>query len=598
MENTNGRVPQRAVLYARVSTEEQAKSGYSLAQQLEVLRKYAVSEGYEVLEEVTDPGHSGASLERPGLDRVRDLVAAGSVSVVLAQDRDRFAREPAYHYLLRKEFEEYGTKIRSLNDRGDGSPEGELTDGILDQLAKYERAKVAERTRRGLLRKAKEGKLVAGPVPNYGFRYNRTRDGYLVDEERMAVVRRIFRMVGVEGMPLHRVKRILEHERVPTPTGGRYWNNRSIRDIIMDDDYKPHSYTELRTLLSPEVAARLNSEERYGIWWFNRRRTSVRQVVETGPEGRSYRRRQKTVFRPRGEWIAVPVPYAGVPREWVDNAREAIENNRRPSSAGDRFWELLGGVFFCGGCGCRMRPDRRRRSPRDGRLYYYYRCPTRHQKGKDACSQPRSYQATQTEARVWEFIAGLLKDPDRLRAGLERMVDQERDGLRGDPEREAKEWRRKLSEVAAKRARLQDMAAEGLLTLEELRDKLTELDEVREATELELSLLQNRVERVEALQRSKVAVLASLEETVPKALGELNAEERRQLYEMLKVRLTAGVDGTLELNGKLVAKHPVCTSGTTPAVCPTHTTMAGPPIYAGSMPNPSGATTPTRTFWT
>src|SRR5918911_1077857 len=82
------------------------------------------------------------------MDRVRDLVAAGSVSVVLAQDRDRLAREPAYHYLLRLEFEEHGCKIRALNDRGDGSPEGELTDGILDQLAKYERAKTAERTRR------------------------------------------------------------------------------------------------------------------------------------------------------------------------------------------------------------------------------------------------------------------------------------------------------------------------------------------------------------------------------------------------------------------------------------------------------------------
>jgi len=78
------------------------------------------------------------------MDRVRDLVAAGGVSVVLAQDRDRFAREPAYHYLLRRKFEERGTKIRALNDRGDESPEGELTDGILDQLAKFERAKTAE----------------------------------------------------------------------------------------------------------------------------------------------------------------------------------------------------------------------------------------------------------------------------------------------------------------------------------------------------------------------------------------------------------------------------------------------------------------------
>src|ERR671927_251792 len=169
MPSTNGHGPRRAILYARVSTDEQARSGYSLAQQIEALRGYAAREGYEILEEITDAGQSGASLERPGMDRVRDLVAAGGVSVVLAQDRDRFAREPAYHYLLRKEFEEHGTKLRALNDRGDDSPEGELTDGILDQLAKFERAKTAERTRRGKVRGGREGKVVAGPHVTYGF---------------------------------------------------------------------------------------------------------------------------------------------------------------------------------------------------------------------------------------------------------------------------------------------------------------------------------------------------------------------------------------------------------------------------------------------
>jgi len=141
MPSTDG--TKRAILYARVSTDEQAKSGYSLAQQLEALRECAAREGYEVLHEVQDPGQSGASLERPGMDHVRDLVAAGGVSVVLAQDRDRFAREPAYLYLLRQEFAERRCNLRALNDRGDDSPEGELTDGILDQIARYERAKIA-----------------------------------------------------------------------------------------------------------------------------------------------------------------------------------------------------------------------------------------------------------------------------------------------------------------------------------------------------------------------------------------------------------------------------------------------------------------------
>src|SRR4051794_26798843 len=126
MLSSNGHNPKRAILYARVSTEEQVKSGYSLAQQLEALREHAAREGYEVFEEVVDPGQSGASLARPGMDRVRDLVGADGISVVLAQDRDRFAREPAYHYLLKKEFEEHGCKLWALNDRGDDTPEGQL----------------------------------------------------------------------------------------------------------------------------------------------------------------------------------------------------------------------------------------------------------------------------------------------------------------------------------------------------------------------------------------------------------------------------------------------------------------------------------------
>src|SRR5215212_3535336 len=81
--------------------------------QREVLRSYAALEGSEVLEEEQNPGESGSSLERLGMDRVRDLVAARNVSVVLLQDRDRFSRRPAYTYLLRREFEEHGCEPRS-----------------------------------------------------------------------------------------------------------------------------------------------------------------------------------------------------------------------------------------------------------------------------------------------------------------------------------------------------------------------------------------------------------------------------------------------------------------------------------------------------
>jgi hypothetical protein len=196
----------------------------------------------------------------------------------LAQDRDRFAREPAYHYLLRREFEEYGTKIRALNDRGDDSPEGELTDGILDQLAKFERAKTAERSRRGKLRKAREGKIVATTYTNYGFEYTKRRDAYAVREVHMSTVRRVFSMVALEGASLYRVKRVLELDRITPPKGGRYWNKKTLQEMILDDVYKPHTPAEIgglvnEGLMSREVAAGLDPELCYGVWWYNRRRT-------------------------------------------------------------------------------------------------------------------------------------------------------------------------------------------------------------------------------------------------------------------------------------------------------------------------------------
>ena len=169
---------------------------------------------------------------------------------MLAQDRDRFAREPAYHYLLRREFKEHGCRLKALNYRGDESPEGELTDGILDQLAKYERAKITERTRRGKLRRAREGKVVATGTQDYGFKFNAARDNYTVVEEEMRILERIFRMVGVEGYTMRGVKRAFEREGVPTPRGGRHWNLTFIHRTILDDVYRPHTYEETKALVT------------------------------------------------------------------------------------------------------------------------------------------------------------------------------------------------------------------------------------------------------------------------------------------------------------------------------------------------------------
>jgi site-specific DNA recombinase len=557
MPSTNGHGHKRAILYARVSTDEQARSGYSLAQQLEALRGYCGRESYEVLEEVSDPGQSGASLERPGMDRVRDLVAAGGVSVVLAQDRDRFAREPAYHYLLRREFEEHGTKIRALNDRGDDSPEGELTDGILDQLAKFERAKTAERSRRGKLRKAREGKVVAGHTPNYGFRFNEARNGYEIDEERMAIVRRAVRMIGAEGHTLYGVKRALEKEGIPTANGGKFWAAKVLRLFVMDDVYRPHSHEELRAMveagqMSEEVFGRLDPEKRYGIWWFNRRRTKRTQVSEPGIDGgRTYKKKCHYVYRPREEWVAVPVHDSSISPELIDLARKAIGDNTPPSESGRRVWELSGGITRCGECGYNMMIHSAaspRLADKEGRLFYY-RCRKRNRDGQEACNHSKCHRADEVEPLVWEFVSGLLKDPERLRAGLERLIEQQRATMRGNPEQAVKACLEKLSEVDEGRRGYLRLAATDRMTDEELDEALAELSQTRETAERELETLRGRRKVVEELERDRDALLGSYARMVPEELDLLTPEERHRVYKMLRLRVATYQDGTIEVSG-------------------------------------------------
>ena len=148
MPSTNGHGSKRAILYYRVSGDEQKKRGYSLPDQRDTLRAWASENGYEVVEEVEDAGYSGAYLERPGLDRVRGLVRGGAADAVVVLFRDRIARG-VYAQLLAEEFRQHGARLVALNSSGDDSPDAELGDNILDVIAAWERKKIAERMNRG-----------------------------------------------------------------------------------------------------------------------------------------------------------------------------------------------------------------------------------------------------------------------------------------------------------------------------------------------------------------------------------------------------------------------------------------------------------------
>jgi site-specific DNA recombinase len=484
------------------------------------------------------------------MDHVRDLVAAGGVAVVLAQDRDRFAREPAYHYILRQELEEHGTKLRALNDRGDGSPEGELTDGILDQLAKYERTKIAERTRRGMLRRVREGNPNVTGRPRYGFRYNEAKDALLVYEPEMRVVEKIFHMAA-DGLGLNAIQSRLHAAGVSTATGKPVWDIQMIRRIIASDMYRPHTLQEISELVTPEVASQLDASQEYGIQWYNRQRVSVSTVSEPdGAGGRRYRKERTFRWRPKEEWIAIPVP-AYLSRELVDRARAVVGSGRaRERKHLAREWELRGMMR----CGCGRKMGTRTAESR-GRLFFYYVCrrsPAAKNIGE--CAQG-CIRATRVEEAVWRLVSSLLKDPDRIRLGIEELIEQEREAAHCDPKREATPWEEKMAECSRLRSAYQDQQAAGLMTLEELASKLAKLEETRSVAAAELKALEAHEERLRELEADRDSLLASYAETVPEALDELSGEERMRVYRMLQLEVRPDPEG-YEVSGTLCNRRP------------------------------------------
>ncbi|MFX1412113.1 MAG: recombinase family protein [Promethearchaeota archaeon] len=216
----------KAVLYARVSSDDQAKYGYSLPTQLEGCRCYAQAQGFDVVAELSDDCSGAISIaERPGGRGLYDLVDRDSIDAVVLYTHDRTARdEKVIEYLLLKSYlYERDCELHYSDDGLDPyTMEGNLVGYIKAHAAADERRKIRERSIRGKLAKARSGKWV-GATPPYGYRkVGVGRDTYLeIDETEAAVVRRIYAMyLGQDGYDRADTRGIavaLTAERIPRP---------------------------------------------------------------------------------------------------------------------------------------------------------------------------------------------------------------------------------------------------------------------------------------------------------------------------------------------------------------------------------------------
>ena len=191
----------------------------------------------------------------------------------------------------------------------------------------------------------------------------------------------------------------------------------------------------------------------------------------------------------------------------------------------------------------------------NGADYHYYVCNQRKDRGRECDCTQRAVRAIEAERVVWAFVSNLLRDPETIRVGMERLIEEERTSQAQNPDHETELWAQKIADCVQRRSACQDQQAAGLMSLEELGSKLRELDNTRRIAEQELAALKDHRRRVQDLEQDRDALLESMAEMVPEALDSLTGEEKSRVYRMLRLEVTPTAEG-YDVSGAL------CTSVT------------------------------------
>jgi len=228
----------RTVAYIRVSTDEQATEGYSLADQIQQCKHYAMAKQWvsslDDVEIYADPGVSGTMRNRPGLDRLMTDVKDGKIERVIMTKLDRLGRLASLILALDDEMAAYDVQRVYIKEGIDTTTDvGRLMRTILAAVAEFERDRIVDRTTEGRRQKAEGGEVW---IPRYGYSRLSEHPWYRLDPLTAPVVKRIFEGVA-SGISTGKLAVQLTADSIPAPRGGSTWQYTTIGKIIKNAVY-------------------------------------------------------------------------------------------------------------------------------------------------------------------------------------------------------------------------------------------------------------------------------------------------------------------------------------------------------------------------
>jgi site-specific DNA recombinase len=457
-----------AAIYARVSSEQQREE-HTIASQTAALIEFAKTHELEVPKEwvFEDEGYSGATLERPGLERVRDLAAEGQIQAVLAYAPDRLSRKYAYQILLIEELARHGVETLFVKAPQSATAEDQLLVQFQGMIAEYERAQILERSRRGKRHRARSGEVSVMSGAPYGYRYIRKTDdapaSYAVIEAEARVVQRIYDLYTVEGLSIGAIARRLNDERVATRKQCARWERSVVWAVLRNSAYR-------------------------GVAYFGKTRVAPRTRV-TRPlrlRGGVSKRNSAGHERPRDEWIEIRVP-ALVTEESFARAQELLQENKIRARRRTITPSIVQGLVSCQKCGYAFS---RTSTITSARKLHYYKCigsDSWRKLGGPVCDNGRFVRQDLLDQIVWTEVIRLLEDPMLIQHELDRRLAAAR---ASDPTKQREQsLQRELTRVGKSIERLLNAYQEELVSLEQLRERMPPLRHREQAARAELQAI-------------------------------------------------------------------------------------------------------------
>jgi site-specific DNA recombinase len=497
-------------LYARVSSEKQAQEK-TIESQISCIIDYSNSVGERIDPDLhfIDDGISGAYLERPGLDKLRDKALLGEVTKVYILSPDRLSRKSAHQVLLIEEMKRLGVSFSFVNRQIGDTPEDQMLLQIQGIVAEYEREKILERSRRGKLYAAKRGKVnVLGGAP-YGYHYKKgidTQDAtYLIHPEEASVVKEAYFLYCKKDYSIGEIARQFTEKAYITRSGKMFWERSVIWGMLRNPAYKGTAAFRKTKRVSRIRKTKLAIDNKNKL---SRQPSSSRD-------------------RPKEDWIYIPVP-AIISEKDFDFAQQTLKNNIKFSPRNNKKHNyLLSGLLRCKTCGYSIygKPASNSKYKR-----LYYRCSGqdghRWAEGRVCAGHPVRVEAI--DDLVWESLKNLLLTPETIVSEYQRRLGT----IHIDHEAIISQKNNEVNRYKKERDRLIDLFQSGLVEKSEIEMKLKNVRSKLEQLSNEINYLVNQ----ESESKKMLTLIRNLDDfslNIGKNLDAHSFAEKRKMVKFL-----------------------------------------------------------------